>query len=97
MSHSTSQLANFGLASAVSEVSKLRWQCRRGMRELDILLGGYLEQYYLQAEPAQKAAFRELLSLPDPQLAGYLLGNLKPLDGDMQRVVRRILLRSDSA
>ena len=53
--------------------SQLRWQCRRGMRELDVLLTAWLERYFDQASDAQKAAFHALLRLPDPELAGYLL------------------------
>lgn len=53
--------------------ARLRWQCRRGMRELDELLGRYLEQHYPDAPEEEKAAFRELLMLPDPELAAYIL------------------------
>ena len=31
---------------------QLRWQCRRGMRELDTLLSGYLEQRYADSSDA---------------------------------------------
>ena len=40
---------------------ELRWQCRRGMRELDELLARYLQTFYEQATEAEKSAFRELL------------------------------------
>jgi succinate dehydrogenase flavin-adding protein (antitoxin of CptAB toxin-antitoxin module) len=43
------------------------------MRELDELLLGYFEQTYSGSSEAEKAAFRELLALPDPDLAGILL------------------------
>ncbi|MFQ6004621.1 MAG: succinate dehydrogenase assembly factor 2 [Woeseia sp.] len=54
---------------------KLRWQCRRGMRELDELLAAYLGSRYEQAPQIEKDAFHELLKLSDPVLIGYLLGN----------------------
>lgn len=54
-------------------MARLRWQCRRGMRELDELLLRYLEGSYPTAPAAEKAAFEGLLQLPDPQLIGYLL------------------------
>ena len=72
----------------------LRWQCRRGMRELDVLLSDYLEQHYAAADEPQKAAFHTLLSLPDPELAAYLLGGAEPRDEVMRGVVERILLRA---
>ena len=52
---------------------QLRWQCRRGMRELDELLLTYLDHGYSAAGEAEKAAFHSLLELPDPELISYLL------------------------
>jgi succinate dehydrogenase flavin-adding protein (antitoxin of CptAB toxin-antitoxin module) len=43
------------------------------MRELDELLLGYFEHTYGRSSEAEKAAFRELLALPDPELATILL------------------------
>lgn len=59
-------------SSTVSK-AQLHWQCRRGMRELDVLLSGWLERHFDHASDSQKAEFSALLQLPDPQLAGYLL------------------------
>ena len=66
---------------------QLRWQCRRGMRELDQLLLRYLENEYADSDERQKSAFRELLQLPDPQLIGYLLGGQTPADSKIANVV----------
>lgn len=57
---------------------RLRWQCRRGMKELDQLLSVYLDNDYAAATEADKAAFRALLELSDPELAGYLLQRQEP-------------------
>ena len=70
--------------------AQLRWQCRRGMRELDILLTNYLDDDYGQASEQQKDAFRKLLALPDPQLIGYLLGGQTPPDAALANVVSQI-------
>jgi antitoxin CptB len=67
----------------------LRWQCRRGMRELDQLLSAYVEHCYQMASDAEKASFRELLALPDPELARYLL-NGQVAHGVAARVIARI-------
>ncbi len=73
---------------------QLRWQCRRGMRELDQLLLGFLENEYQASAEAQKSAFRELLALPDPQLIGYLLGGQIPADAEIANVISRIQNRA---
>lgn len=69
---------------------KLRWQCRRGMRELDVLLTRYLDTAYESATDAEKAAFETLLSLPDPDLAGYLLQRERSDQAALEAVLERI-------
>lgn len=71
-------------------VSRLRWQCRRGMRELDTLLVDYLEQVYPASSDAEKSAFEEVLALSDPQLIGYLLKREHCGTPDIKAVIDRI-------
>ena len=40
-----------------TDASRLRWRCRRGMRELDRLLGWYLDTHYAGSDDAAKEAF----------------------------------------
>jgi len=68
-------------------IGKLRWRCRRGMKELDLLTLGYLEQYYPEAAEEEQQAFADLLELQDPQLMGYILGRGAPADAVTTRVV----------
>jgi antitoxin CptB len=73
--------------------SRLRWQCRRGMRELDELLTAYLETRFDKAGPETQRAFRELLALADDQLIDYLLGGKATPDPDLARVIHDIRMR----
>ena len=57
----------------MTSISKIRWQCRRGMRELDELLSSYLENKYQETSDKEKIAFNELLELSDPELVKLLL------------------------
>ena len=77
-------------APSREEVARLRWRCRRGMRELDVLLLRYLEQEYPAASAAERAAFAQLLELQDPDVFGYLVGRQLPPEGDTRHVVSRI-------
>ncbi|MEZ5671583.1 MAG: succinate dehydrogenase assembly factor 2 [Thiotrichaceae bacterium] len=43
-------------------MAQLIWRCRRGMRELDLLLISYYEQYYPTADTAEQQAFVQLLN-----------------------------------
>ncbi|MCH6566140.1 MAG: succinate dehydrogenase assembly factor 2, partial [Proteobacteria bacterium] len=38
----------------MGEKSRLRWLCRRGMKELDLAMSGYLENHYAKATEAEK-------------------------------------------
>jgi succinate dehydrogenase flavin-adding protein (antitoxin of CptAB toxin-antitoxin module) len=60
------------------------------MRELDVLLTRWLDAAYDDASDDRKAAFLRLLTLSDPELAGYLLSGLPPEDPELADVVRQI-------
>lgn len=79
------------MTSEHQQQSKLKWRCRRGMRELDDLLMAYLEHRYGLASAGQKAAFEALLTLPDPELAAYLLKKQEPESAAIAEVIRQIL------
>lgn len=74
----------------MSEESRLRWQCRRGMRELDELLLRYLTDRYPLADDDEKAAFEAVLQLADPELNGYLLQRQSPASESIAHVIERI-------
>jgi antitoxin CptB len=77
--------------------SRLRWQCRRGMRELDELLIGYLDRRYQAADEREKSAFRKLLMLADSELIDYLLGGREAADRELADVVSRVRSRGRTA
>ena len=68
----------------------LIWRCRRGNRELDMLLTGYLEQHYSTASPSEQAAFQRLLELPDALLWRHLCQGLIHGDADLDALVHQI-------
>lgn len=70
--------------------SRLRWQCRRGMLELDILLQNYLDRRYANADANEQDAFRRLLTLSDQELFDYFFGALAPLDAQLRNVIEHI-------
>ena len=72
------------------EARALLWRCRRGMKELDVLLERYAAAVLPQAGPAERRLFARLLEQPDPELAGYLLGGEPPLEPEMAALVTRI-------
>ncbi|SJM90767.1 succinate dehydrogenase assembly factor 2 [Crenothrix polyspora] len=72
------------------ELAKLRWQCRRGTLELDILLTRYLDRYYQSATHDEKAQFIELLSAEDDVLLALLITGTLPLPPNMHGLIQKI-------
>jgi antitoxin CptB len=70
-----------------AERGRLSWRCRRGMKELDLLLREYLDQHWLSATSSDRDAFARLLELPDPELASYLLGHAVATDITLEPVL----------
>ena len=64
------------------------------MRELDILLERYLQNCFAESNNDEKSAFQQLLSLSDPELAGYLLRGVPHDDVLTSNVIARILGRA---
>ena len=54
--------------------NQLRWQCLRGMLEIDLLLNRYLSTCYSNAPEAERSLFEELLTENDQQLFLWLTG-----------------------
>ena len=77
----------------MNDVGRLRWRCRRGMRELDQLLGWYLDARYARAGDDAKVAFVELLDQPDPELWHWLQGHGAPDDARWRGVIDEIRTR----
>lgn len=72
------------------ERDRLRWQCRRGMRELDLLLEDFMVDQYGTLDADQRRAFRALLECPDQLLLDYFMGRLIPSDKEVAGIVERI-------
>lgn len=61
-------------------MSKIRWQCRRGMLELDMLLHQFYDAHYQALSEDDKALFSTLLQYPDHELYQLLMGTEEPED-----------------
>jgi antitoxin CptB len=72
------------------ELRKLQWRCRRGMKELDLLLVRYLNTHHFDAPAAQRQAFEQFLELPDPEIARYLVAGDVPDDPQLAALCRCI-------
>ena len=70
--------------------NQLRWACRRGMLELDLLLGDFFDHCFDELTYDEKLVFQHLLSESDQLLLGYFMGNETPKDSEILNVVKKI-------
>lgn len=70
--------------------SRLRWRCRRGMLELDLILLEFLDKGYNSLDPKQKCVLDAMLEYPDQLLFDLLLGNMQSSDKEIAQLVTHI-------
>ncbi|HEX2245077.1 MAG TPA: succinate dehydrogenase assembly factor 2 [Gammaproteobacteria bacterium] len=74
----------------MNDRNRHQWRCRRGIRELDLLLRRFLEQGYDRLSHEEKRMFEHLLDQSDPDLLAWLMGNSDPLEENARRLVADI-------
>ncbi len=68
-------------------LERVRWRCRRGMLEMDILLARFVEQRYAQLDASQRQAFDELLELTDTDLWDLIRSEKEPEQARQREVL----------
>ncbi|MFZ0219884.1 MAG: succinate dehydrogenase assembly factor 2 [Candidatus Aquirickettsiella sp.] len=69
---------------------RLRWQCRRGMLELDLILQDFLDKKYLNLTPDDQTLFEQLLTYADQDLYCYLIKHQPIANAAMQVLMKRV-------
>ncbi len=69
---------------------RLRWACRRGMLELDVLLGNFLEEAFLLLSDSEQALFIQLLDASDQDLFLWLTGKAVTSDQSFIPLIQKI-------
>ena len=72
------------------ELRRLRWRCRRGMRELDQLMLRYLDQRWSTADDCERALFLQVLDSEDDKLWRWFMGLERPENADLDAFVTLI-------
>ena len=67
-------------------MERIRWRCRRGLLELDIVLGRFIE-HYASLNTQQQKVFDSLLDLPDTSLWDMISGKLPALNEDQRELL----------
>ncbi|RUO25832.1 succinate dehydrogenase assembly factor 2 family protein [Aliidiomarina minuta] len=80
-------------AESLRDKNRLRWACRRGMLELDVLFAPFVEDAYDELTDEQKAVFRRLIICDDPDLFAWFMGHQKCPDPELASMVQLMLSR----
>ena len=71
----------------MAELDRVRWHCRRGLLELDLVLNHFVDNRYAQLAPEQKQALARLLDLPDNDLWDLVTGRASISDEACAEIV----------
>jgi len=71
-------------------IARVRWACRRGMLELDVLFQPFVEQHYDAMDDADKAVFVRLLACEDPELFAWFMGHEQCPDPELADMVVKV-------
>jgi len=72
---------------ALHHAERITWRCRRGLLELDLLLGGFWEARRATLRPEATAAFERLLALPDMTIVDMLHDRMPAGDVELARLI----------
>jgi antitoxin CptB len=73
-----------------TELRRLRWRCRRGMRELDQLLNRWLDREWAVSSDSERGEFLRLLDCEDDRLWRWFLGHETAPDAALDSLVQRM-------
>ncbi|CDG20406.1 conserved protein of unknown function [Xenorhabdus poinarii G6] len=76
--------------------ARIRWACRRGMRELDISIMPFFEYEYDSLSDDDKRIFVRLLACPDPDLFNWLMNHGRPENDELYHMVKLIQSRNQA-
>ena len=74
----------------MSAINRLRWKCRRGMLELDLVLQQFLERDYAALDQLSQQAFEALLESGDEELWAIINGEASSSVPECATVVSRL-------
>lgn len=74
----------------MTQGSSLIWRCRRGIKEMDLLLQRFIETRFHKLSEQEKLAFAELLDQQDPDIMDWILERSVPPTDTLKIAVKLI-------
>jgi antitoxin CptB len=76
---------------STEEMNRMRWATRRGMLELDLVLGPFVTARYALLPEKDRKIFQRLMASEDQDLFAWLLQRGQPEDEELVDIVSQIL------
>lgn len=76
--------------NSLSDTNRIKWQCRRGMLELDFIFQHFFDHQYMRLSSEKKGSFFQLLQKDDPTLYDWLVANIPCTDTTLQAIVNDV-------
>ena len=70
--------------------ARLLWRCRRGIKEMDIILQEFINVSYDQLNDEDKNAFSKLLDEQDLDILNWIMGKDKPANDRLSNIINII-------
>jgi antitoxin CptB len=74
----------------MKNLERVRWRSRRGLLELDIVLGRFIDACYTQLNEAELLVFEQLLDMPDNPLWDMIAGRQEAMQSDQRALLEKI-------
>ena len=78
------------MSTTTTSKTDLRWQCRRGMLELDLILNNFIDNGLDSLPDDERAILEHVLSYPDQTLYDLLLANTVSADSKVAGLIQKI-------
>ena len=71
------------------QLSKLRWKCRKGIRELEVMLTKYLEEIFINLPKQEQDIFIEFVNIDSNELFDIVF-NKKISDSKFLKIIENL-------
>ncbi len=74
----------------MSDRNRVRWLCRRGMKELDLVINRFFESDYDSLSEQEQSEFKEFLNLEDPEIFSWIMGRTTPEEESHAAIISKL-------
>ncbi len=74
----------------MNDRNRVRWLCRRGMKELDLVINRFFESDYDSLSEQEQLAFQDFLNVEDPIIFSWIMGRSTPENESHANIISQL-------